>query len=311
MGRVSLDGLAVFVAIARAGSVTGAADEIGSTQSTVSSQLAGLERELGYRLFERTPRGVLLTARGRDLLARVEPALDTAIAALPGAGAAVQRRVIFFGGPAEFLSAVALPGLAVQEADASTPAQPEAQAPELRVEFGEAEDLLDRLGEGALDLVVSTVQPRRRGISFQPLYDEEFVLVMSPAMAVRFRDDPDAVPVLSYSEELPIIRRYWRSVFDRPPTRLRTAAIVPDLRVLATLAERGIGMTVLPRYLAESGLAAGRLIDPVAPEISPLNTIYLARRGQRRGAAPDLDRFVTRLRRAVAAGPGVTARSAS
>ncbi len=310
MGRVSLDGLAVFAAIARAGSVTGAADEVGSTQSTVSSQLAGLERELGCRLFERTPRGVRLTARGRDLLARIEPALDTAIAALPEAGAGVQRRVIFLGGPAEFLSAVVLPGLAVQEADASTPA-PEAQAPELRVEFGEAEDLLDQLGEGALDIVVSTVQPRRRGISFQPLYDEEFVLVMSPAMAVRFRDDPDAVPVLSYSEELPIIRRYWRSVFDRPPTRLRTAAIVPDLRMLSTLAERGTGMTVLPRYLAESGLAAGRLIDPVEPEISPLNTIYLARRGQRRGAAPDLDRFVTRLRRAVAADSSVTARSAS
>jgi DNA-binding transcriptional LysR family regulator len=159
--------------------------------------------------------------------------------------------------------------------------------------------------------VVSTVQPRRRGITFQPIYDEEFVLVMSPQTAVRFRGDPDAVPVLSYSEELPIIRRYWLSVFDRPPTRLRAAVVVPDLRVLATLAERGTGMTVLPQYLAESGLAAGRLIDPVEPEIPPLNTIYLARRGQRLGSAPDLDRFVTRLRRAVAARPGVTARSAS
>lgn len=311
MVRVSLDGLAVFAAIARAGSVTRAADEIGSTQSTVSSQLAGLERELGYRLFGRTPRGVRLTARGRDLLARIEPALDTAIAALPEAGAGVRRRVIFLGGPAEFLSAVVLPGVAVQASEASTPALPEGRAPELRVEFGEAEDLLDRLEEGALDIVVSTVQPRRRGISLQPIYDEEFVLVMSPETAARFRDDPDAVPVLSYSEELPVIRRYWRSVFDRPPARLRIAAVVPDLRVLATLAERGTGMTVLPRYLAEPGLVAGRLVDPVEPEVPPLNTIYLARRGQRRGARPDLDRLVARMRRAVATDSGVTARSAS
>jgi DNA-binding transcriptional LysR family regulator len=151
MGRVSLDGLAVFAAIARAGSVTRAADEVGSTQSTVSSQLAGLERQLGYRLFERTPRGVRLTARGRDLLARIEPALDTAIAALPEVGAGAKHRVIFLGGPAEFLSAVVLPGLAVQKPEASAPVQPETQAPELRVEFGEAEDLLDRLEEGALD----------------------------------------------------------------------------------------------------------------------------------------------------------------
>ena len=44
----------VFVAIARSGSLTAAAEQLDSNQPTLSRQLAALERELGAALFQRS-----------------------------------------------------------------------------------------------------------------------------------------------------------------------------------------------------------------------------------------------------------------
>ncbi len=57
-----------FLAVADAGSVTRAADQIGRTQSAVSMQIRKLEDSLGQSVFRREPRGVSLTERGRQLL---------------------------------------------------------------------------------------------------------------------------------------------------------------------------------------------------------------------------------------------------
>lgn len=286
MRRTSLDSVATFVAVARAGSVTGGADEIGLTQSTVSSQLLALERELGYRVFDRTPRGVSLTPRGRSLLARVGESLDSAVDAIEEAtGSQAAAQLVFIGGPAEFVSEQALPRLAEWAPDDI----------DIRVRFGETADLLARLQASELDLVISTTQPRIRSVEFAPLLDEQFVLVLPPALLEAFEKDPDAVPVLTYGEQLPIIRRYWRTVFGSRPSPSRIRAVVPDLRVLAALAAGGQGMTVLPTYLAAPFLETGTLVDPVRPESPPLNTIYLARRRARPGSAPATESVADRL----------------
>ncbi|HEY4365724.1 MAG TPA: LysR family transcriptional regulator [Steroidobacteraceae bacterium] len=73
----SLSGLRLFVRVARMGSISGAAREIGISQPAASRALIGLESELGVKLFTRNTRAVVLTDAGIDYLARVEPALDT------------------------------------------------------------------------------------------------------------------------------------------------------------------------------------------------------------------------------------------
>ncbi|SDW29762.1 LysR family transcriptional regulator [Litoreibacter albidus] len=74
-----------FLAVVDAGSVTGAADQIGRTQSAVSMQIRKLEENLGQSIFVREPRGVSLTDRGRQLLPyarRVVGLLDETATAL-------------------------------------------------------------------------------------------------------------------------------------------------------------------------------------------------------------------------------------
>src|SRR5689334_17150455 len=68
--------LEVFRAVARHGSITGAATALRYTQSAVSRQIAALELELGARLFDRLARGVALTEEGRCLLGHATAVLD-------------------------------------------------------------------------------------------------------------------------------------------------------------------------------------------------------------------------------------------
>jgi len=62
----------VFLSVARAGTLSGAARLMGVDQSTMSRRLAALESSAGARLFDRTPDGYLLTAAGEAVRGRVE-----------------------------------------------------------------------------------------------------------------------------------------------------------------------------------------------------------------------------------------------
>lgn len=278
--------LRVFVAVYRAGSITAAAADLGMAQASVSAQIATLEKRLGYQLFQRVRTGVIATDRGRDLAALLAGPVD-ALAAVTGAASGGDHpgeRSVVIGGPAEFLSEVVLPGL-VTELPVGV---------RLDARFGLADPLIEALETGQLDVLVSSVQPRRRGLRFAPVYDEHFVVVAHPRWADQAQHDIDSVPVLAYDAQLQIIRRYWRSVFDRRPTRLRAVALVPDLRVLARLAVAGVGMTVLPEYLARSFLERGDLVRLHEPDVAPLNTLYVATR--RGGPVPDPILDAIRLR---------------
>ncbi|MGH6881108.1 MAG: LysR family transcriptional regulator, partial [Hypericibacter sp.] len=72
-----------------------AASELGVTQSAVSHQIASVERILGTRLFQRTPRGIDLTAEGELLQHHVREGLEKILEgiALVGAGQRLQRKL--------------------------------------------------------------------------------------------------------------------------------------------------------------------------------------------------------------------------
>jgi DNA-binding transcriptional LysR family regulator len=68
--------LPTFREVARRGSFAAAADALWLTPSAVSQQMAALEREVGAKLFDRTHRGVRLTAAGTRLLSHADDLLE-------------------------------------------------------------------------------------------------------------------------------------------------------------------------------------------------------------------------------------------
>ncbi|MFH9725162.1 LysR family transcriptional regulator [Streptomyces sp. NPDC017254] len=279
--------LRTFLAVYRSGSFTAAAGLLGLSQPTVTTQIRALERQTGRELFERLPRGVAPTAVAHDLATRVAPPLD-ALAAATGHETAPHERAapVHLAGPAELLCTRVLPALAPLTAEGVR----------LRITPGLTDPLLDELRAGRHDLVIATFRPRGRALTAVPLMDEEFALVAAPVWADRVGDrlaeeGPAAlhtVPLITYAEDLPIARRYWRHVFG---ARLScpAAVTVPDLRGVLAAVSAGAGFTVLPRYLCEDELASGALVPLLRPDDPPINTAYLAQRPGR-PANPDVTR---------------------
>lgn len=68
--------LATFVALARTGSFTTTAAELHLAQSTVTTHIQALEKQLRLRLFDRLPAGTVLTDAGRHVLGKAALVLD-------------------------------------------------------------------------------------------------------------------------------------------------------------------------------------------------------------------------------------------
>jgi DNA-binding transcriptional LysR family regulator len=79
--------LSYVVSTARYGSFTAAAERVGVTQSAITKSVADLEREVGYAIFNRTARGVLLTDEGRTFVERAARLLKEAQDLMKGAAA--------------------------------------------------------------------------------------------------------------------------------------------------------------------------------------------------------------------------------
>lgn len=137
-----------LVALARNGTVHGAADALGYTPSAVSQQLKKLESSTGVTLVERFGRGVVLTAQGRqlvdaaeDLLARMEH-LESGLLASAGT-ASGQVRLGSFSTAVRGVAAPALQQLATEQAG-------------VRVRLSEIEpfDAVAQVADGRIDLAI-------------------------------------------------------------------------------------------------------------------------------------------------------------
>lgn len=103
---VDWDDLRLFMAVARAGSLSAAAPRVKVDPATLSRRIARLERRMARVLFAKGPQGYVLTDEGQHLLdhvARAEEALTPALAAPTGEGFAGHLRVGAPDGCANFV----------------------------------------------------------------------------------------------------------------------------------------------------------------------------------------------------------------
>lgn len=181
----------VLLRLAELGSVQRTANAIGLTQSSVTQTLSYLERLLELQLFERHARGVRPTAACRQLL----PAMRQLMAGLAhGADLASGSHQRARQQVRVLASVSAAHGLLL-------PVMHDfhARHPQVRVMLGEAEgeDQLLAVARGEVDLVACRRPPTLpTGWTFEPLMDDEFVVLCGPNHPLAKRRRPLRWPEL-------------------------------------------------------------------------------------------------------------------
>src|SRR5215831_10480384 len=177
MGRpLDLDAVEAFVRIAELDSFTRAAEAMRTTQAAVSLKLKRLEKRLGCRLVERTPRYVQLSARGAAFLEHARELLEVQDRALAQFAGARQRLTI---GISDHVAGPELPALI---------ARMNAQDPQLLIEIriGSSGDLLQSFDRRELDTVIVRLHDGRTGGEI--LTEEKFGWFAAPGWQHRAGD---------------------------------------------------------------------------------------------------------------------------
>lgn len=256
--QLNLHHLRLFRAVARDGTLTGAARVLNLSQSAVSTQLRTLEAALGHDLFERRGRGLILTEAGRIALDHAEAIFRTAddlTATL--AQSALQRGVLRVGALStlsrNFLIGFVAPVIGRKDI-------------ELVLRSGAQADLIRGLEALSLDIVLTNLAPARDAASpylVQALSDQPISVVGFP----RNAGEPLSLAALLTSESLilPTPETALRAAFDGLVERMgivpRIAAEADDMATLRLLARAGAGLAILPPVVVQDELHAGLLVE--------------------------------------------------
>jgi DNA-binding transcriptional LysR family regulator len=290
----TLDGMAVFVAVAEARNFRVAGERLGVSASAVSQALRKLEDRLAVPLVHRTTRSVSLSEAGSRLYAAVRPALQEVEAAIASAGelsdvprgtlrllvGTAAERVLTGGLLADFLTAHPHVQLDLVVSDAVGDIV--AQGYDAGIQIGE---VIDR------DMIAVPVTG-----------DIRMAVVGAPAYFAR-KAKPRHPRELVEHECL-----NWHPAPGTPPYRWeftedgRELVVAVQARVLSTdaavnirLARAGLGLAIVYDYQVREELARGELVPVLEKFCEPFPGYYLFY-PQRRHASPALRAFIEHLR---------------
>ncbi|MEV5732632.1 LysR family transcriptional regulator [Streptomyces sp. NPDC052292] len=280
-----------FVTVCRLGSLSAAAAELNHTQSAVSRQIAGLERQLGVPLVKRHPRGVRPTPAGevfrRHALATLNEA-DRAVRAV---------RELRDGAPVRTLAVGATPSLAAGIVPEAIRALSERDGA-LRWSLlpGLSGYLHDRVTAGRLDIAVVTDAPP--GLPHDPRVERRFlgldemvvVLPVGHPLAGRGPVRVQALADQTWAEDNDGSAALLRQHAARAGVGVRIDLAAADLPGKLALVATGHAIALVPGVLTcalRADVTAVPLVDP------PARGIYVItpRRDAHPAAAPLLDRL--------------------
>ncbi|MFD4253361.1 LysR substrate-binding domain-containing protein [Amycolatopsis thermoflava] len=226
-----------------------AAASLGIAQPPLSTQIAALEREVGERLFDRTPRGVFPTAAGSAFLARARRALREMSSAAVDAGRAArgetgQLRMGFIG------SALLDPLPGVLGRFRRT-------RPEVRLALHEMEtvDGTAALVAGELDVAVGRGNPRGAGaedLVTVPIGADRLIAVVGSAhpfagsAEVTLEQLAGERLIVSAPEREPAVAAHLRELFGVEAPALAAATTSRDVHTIIGLAACDVGVGLGP-----------------------------------------------------------------
>ena len=269
--------LRYFLAVAREGTIVGAAKVLHVTQPTLSRQLQELEEELGQQLFLRSNRSITLTPEGHFLRKRAEEILEIVNrteADFCSMGENIAGSVHIGGGESRAMRLIA-----------DTIRELRDDYPDVRYNLysGNAEDVMERLDKGILDF----------GILIQPVdisrYDSVTLPVRDVWGVVMRKDCPQAekaTVTLPELLQLPLlcsridirrsgVRNACAEWFGKEFGKLNIVATYNLIYNAALMVESGIGYALALDGLIDAVGNPALCFRPLEPKLeSSLNIVW-------------------------------------
>ena len=253
-----------FEASGRLLSFTLAATELNLTQSSISRQVAALERQVGKKLFARKTRALTLTGAGDQLLRAVRQslsAIDRTVEEIRGAGGPPRVAVTTY---ASFASLWLVPRLAAFQR----------MHPQIEIRIDAVDRAVDLEAEG-IDVALRWCRPQAAPAHALLLVEEEITPAVSADLlersgaVINAPSDLLQLPLLEMDNQMPTsIASSWSRWFefaDVPPEAQRPTAgklyfTFIDQSVQAAV--RGQGVVLGRTPFLDDLVAAGQLVLP-------------------------------------------------
>lgn len=288
MNDYSIRELECFVAVAEELSFTRAAKRLHLAQPPLSRHIQALESRLGIRLFDRSTRGVSITAAGRAFL------LDTrsALTQLQRAGASAKRASRGETGRLEigFASAVYSPEL-VQLFRRFRQKHPEVQ---LTIHDSLPADQMRSIIEGRIDggFVGTAPQKGSDELSFIPWHKEPLLLFVPPdhrlakSRQVTFSQLREESFLAVASEASPAFSAQFHQLCRNARFRPRIVQEADRAQAVAVMVAAGSGIAVLPAALTR--VVGDALVTvKLAEKSASLTHMFAHRKGDPSGPLGD------------------------
>ena len=261
--------LRYFLAVAREGSVTAAANTLHITQPTLSRQLMELEAELGKKLFDRSARRLVLTPDGMLLRKRAEDLvelMEKTEAELRASGEQLRGDIYIGGGETEAMSRIAAAARLFRS-----------QYPDIHFHLysGNANDVVERLEKGLLDF----------GLLIQPFDISRYDHISFPdkdvwGLIMRTDHPLAAQPSIRREELLGLPLLFSRQAARRAPStddfhawfgadwsRLNIIGTFNLIYNAALMVKAGVGCAVSLDRLADTSEGSGLCFRPLEPRL--------------------------------------------
>jgi DNA-binding transcriptional LysR family regulator len=238
------DDLQFFLAVARTGQLSTAARQLRTSHATVSRRIDRLEFALKVKLFERNPRGYVMTAMGArfvETAEKMEQETERLRADLAD-GSMTQRGVVRLSAPEGFSNFFF----------ATVLAKFSAQHPHISLELVTIQQIMS-LSRKEADIAVVLDEPKGGPYFAEKLTDYHLQVYgsrdyLANRAPITSRDDLLQHPFISYIEEMIFAPGldYLGDVHPRIKPQFQSSSIFAQL----TATRHGLGLCVLPYFIA-------------------------------------------------------------
>jgi LysR family transcriptional regulator for metE and metH len=273
MNNLELKHLRMICALAESGNMTMAAEKLCITQSALSQRLKDIETRLGIDLFFRTPKKMILTEAGKQLLGTAIEVIE----AVEQAERSIFRKIKGEKGELK----VGTQCIFCYKWLPQVMRIFHGKFPNIEIEVGNSSDLLEELEGKKYDLIISgAISPSDIHTSV-PLFKDQLVCIMTedhPLAASSFIQLADFGDknLISHTEKSK--NRFYQQVLKPQGIEPKKIMNVGAPQAILEMVIAGFGVSIFPKWaVAEALKTWGIVARPITPKGFPLtwHAVYL------------------------------------